>query len=102
MPTRPGFGPGPGSEGRKSHSLPVVKAKPASGLAVAFFAFPYIVPPTFCLLSLPPIVWFVQAQRKIKSDAYYVEKKAAKQLKDKAAAEADLKAVAPVLEQFGF
>lgn len=48
------------------------------------------------------VVSFIQAQRKIKSDAYYVEKKAAKQLKDKAAAEADLKAVAPVLEQFGF
>lgn len=43
-----------------------------------------------------------QAQRKIKSEAYYVEKKGAKQLKEKAAAEADLTAVAPVLEQFGF
>lgn len=43
-----------------------------------------------------------QAQRKIKSEAYYVEKKSAKQLKDKASAEADLSAVAPVLEQYGF
>ncbi|CAN0293937.1 unnamed protein product [Pylaiella littoralis] len=44
----------------------------------------------------------LEAQRKIKSEAYYVEKKGAKQLKEKAAAEADLTAVAPVLEQFGF
>lgn len=43
-----------------------------------------------------------QAQRKIKSEAYYVEKKGAKQIKDKAEAEADLSAVAPVLEEFGF
>lgn len=43
-----------------------------------------------------------QAQRKIKSEAYYVEKKGAKQLKDKAEAEAELGAVTPVLEQYGF
>lgn len=45
---------------------------------------------------------FLQAQRKIKSEAYYVEKKGAKQLKDKATAEANLSAVAPVLEEYGF
>ena len=43
-----------------------------------------------------------QAQRKIKSEAYYVEKKSAKQIKDKAEKEANLAAVAPVLEEFGF
>ncbi|CAM9157232.1 unnamed protein product [Hapterophycus canaliculatus] len=44
----------------------------------------------------------LEAQRKIKSEAYYVEKKGAKQLKEKATAEANLSAVAPVLEQYGF
>ncbi|CAB1113772.1 unnamed protein product [Ectocarpus sp. 4 AP-2014] len=44
----------------------------------------------------------LEAQRKIKSEAYYVDKKAAKQLKDKATAEANLAAVAPVLEEYGF
>lgn len=48
------------------------------------------------------VVWCLQAQRKIKSEAYYVEKKGAKQLKEKATAEANLSAVAPVLEQYGF
>lgn len=49
-------------------------------------------------LTLPPF----QAQRKIKSEAYYVEKKGATQIKEKAEAAADLSAVTPVLEQFGF
>ncbi|CAM9685040.1 unnamed protein product [Sphacelaria rigidula] len=44
----------------------------------------------------------LEAQRKIKSEAYYVEKKSAKQIKDKAEKEADLAAVTPVLEEFGF
>lgn len=62
-----------------------------------------------CLETFPfdcPIVSSLgipfQAQRKIKSEAYYVEKKGAKQIKDKAEAEADLSAVAPVLDKFGF
>lgn len=59
----------------------------------------------FYSLTPAPALLFralVQAQRKIKSEAYYVDKKAAKQLKDKATAEANLAAVAPVLEEYGF
>ncbi|CAM9171566.1 unnamed protein product [Discosporangium mesarthrocarpum] len=44
----------------------------------------------------------LESQRKIKSEAYYQEKKGAKQLLEKAKAEADLSKVTPVLEQFGF
>lgn len=44
----------------------------------------------------------LQAQRKVKSEAYYVEKKANDRIKETAKAEADLSAVAPVLEKFGF
>lgn len=38
----------------------------------------------------------------MKSEAYYVEKKANERIKETAEAEADLSAVAPVLEKFGF
>ncbi|CAM9271028.1 unnamed protein product [Chrysoparadoxa australica] len=44
----------------------------------------------------------LEAQRKVKSEAYYQEKKAATALKAKATAQADLSKVTPVLEQFGF
>ena len=38
----------------------------------------------------------------MKSEAFYVDKKANKRIKDTAEAEADLSSVAPVLEEFGF
>ncbi|CAM9146413.1 unnamed protein product [Ascophyllum nodosum] len=44
----------------------------------------------------------LEAQRKVKSEAFYVDKKANKRIKDTAEAEADLSSVAPVLEEFGF
>ena len=44
----------------------------------------------------------LEAQRKVKEQAYYAEKKAANIQKTKAAAAADLKAVAPVLASFGY
>ncbi|CAM9187497.1 unnamed protein product [Choristocarpus tenellus] len=44
----------------------------------------------------------LEVQRKIKSEAYYKEKKSANLLKAKAVEEADLSKVAPVLEQYGF
>jgi large subunit ribosomal protein L13Ae len=44
----------------------------------------------------------LEAQRKIKEQAYYAEKKAKIATKEKAAASADLSAVAPTLESFGY
>ena len=44
----------------------------------------------------------LEAQRKIKEQAYYAEKKAEVAAKAKAIASADLSAVAPVLSGFGF
>jgi large subunit ribosomal protein L13Ae len=43
----------------------------------------------------------LEATRKIKEQAYYVQKKAAQNLKRKAAAAADLSAVAPALASYG-
>jgi large subunit ribosomal protein L13Ae len=44
----------------------------------------------------------LEAQRKIKEQAYYAEKKALVAAKSKAASSADLSAVSPVLAQFGY
>lgn len=44
----------------------------------------------------------LEAQRKIKEQAYYAEKKAQRALKSKATAAADLSAVTPVLASFGY
>jgi len=44
----------------------------------------------------------LEEQRKVKEQAYYAEKKAAVAAKCKAAAAADLSAVAPVLSAFGY
>lgn len=44
----------------------------------------------------------LEAQRKVKEQAFYAEKKAEIALKAKAAAAADLSAVANVLSSFGF
>eukprot|EP00640_Fibrocapsa_japonica_P006862 CAMPEP_0113937078 /NCGR_PEP_ID=MMETSP1339-20121228/3756_1 /TAXON_ID=94617 /ORGANISM="Fibrocapsa japonica" /LENGTH=158 /DNA_ID=CAMNT_0000939719 /DNA_START=237 /DNA_END=713 /DNA_ORIENTATION=- /assembly_acc=CAM_ASM_000762 len=43
----------------------------------------------------------LEAKRKIRSQAFYVKKKASAALRKRAAAEADLGAVKPVLEQYG-
>ena len=43
-----------------------------------------------------------EAQRKIKPETYCVEKNGAKLIKEKAKAAADLSAVTPVLEQYGY
>jgi len=47
------------------------------------------------------VVKRLEAKRKIKSRAFYLKKKATSTLKQKAANEADLSAVAPVLSQYG-
>jgi large subunit ribosomal protein L13Ae len=44
----------------------------------------------------------LEAQRKIKEQAYYMEVKAQKALKGKAVAAADLSAVTPVLSAMGY
>jgi large subunit ribosomal protein L13Ae len=44
----------------------------------------------------------LEAQRKIKEQAYYAEKKAVQTAKDKATASADLSAVTPILASFGY
>jgi len=44
----------------------------------------------------------LEAQRKIKEQAFYAEKKAHKSLKSKAVAAADLTGVSPVLAQYGY
>ncbi len=44
----------------------------------------------------------LESKRKIESEAFYQEKKAAKTLRDRAVKEADLSAVQPVLEPHGF
>lgn len=44
----------------------------------------------------------LEAQRKIKEQAWYSEKKATVALKAKAAASADLSSVAPTLSSFGY
>ena len=44
----------------------------------------------------------LEAQRKIKDQAFYAEKKAALSAKAKATAAADLSSVAPVLASFGY
>jgi large subunit ribosomal protein L13Ae len=65
----------------------------------------------FCLLGelskevgwgYTDLVSRLEAQRKIKEQAYYAEKKQQIALKAKATAAADLTAVAPVLAQFGY
>ena len=65
----------------------------------------------FCLLGelskevgwgYTDLVARLEAQRKIKEQAYYAEKKAAVAAKGKAAAAADLSAVAPVLAALGY
>jgi large subunit ribosomal protein L13Ae len=65
----------------------------------------------FCLLGelskevgwgYTDLVSRLEAQRKIKEQAYYTEKKAQVAQKAKAVAAADLSAVAPVLAQYGF
>jgi large subunit ribosomal protein L13Ae len=44
----------------------------------------------------------LETQRKAKEQAFYLEKKSKVQLKAKAAAAADLSAVAPTLAEFGY
>ena len=48
------------------------------------------------------LVGKLEAQRKIKEQAYYAEKKAAVALKAKAESSADLSAVKPILASFGY
>lgn len=48
------------------------------------------------------LVLRLEAQRKIKEQAYYAEKKALMAAKSKAASSADLSSVAPVLSSFGY
>lgn len=65
---------------------------------------------TFCVLGRlasevgwkhRELVARLESQRKVKSEAFYQQKKALRALKAKAEKEADLSAVAPVLEQYG-
>lgn len=66
---------------------------------------------TFCLLGelskevgwgYTELVSKLEAQRKIKEQAFYVEKKASVALKAKAVAKADLSKVTPILASFGY
>ena len=49
-----------------------------------------------------PLIEKLEVQRKIKEQAYYTEKKAARAQKAQAIASADLSKVAPVLASFGY
>lgn len=49
-----------------------------------------------------PLIEKLEAQRKIKEQAYYAEKKAARAQKAQAIASADLSKVAPVLASYGY